>query len=287
MRFGIHVPRQRNLTSTAAYAQSIGCQAMQIFSGNPVGWPIGRLDPADRDGFVSIVGDSGIEPAIVHAPYVINLATAESKLRTRSRRALIDAAARAVDLAAGPLVVHAGNHMGLGSDAGIERAIETLDHVLDRAPEGARIAIEGGAGKGTEIGVTFEELARIVEPFPVERVGIVLDTAHLWALGYDLRSVPAVEAMLDEFEDGPGLHRLWAIHANDSLAELGSRRDRHSLWSEGLMGTRALRLLVRTRRLSGMPVIFEVPGDTEEFDRRRLRRMRRLDREARRREAGG
>jgi deoxyribonuclease-4 len=287
MRFGIHVPRQRNLTSTAGYARSIGCQAMQIFSGNPIGWRIGRLDPADRDGFASVVSDAGIEPVIVHAPYLINLAARESKLRTKSRQALVDAATRAVDLEAGLLVVHAGNHMGLGSRVGIERAIETLDYVLARGPQGARLGIEGGAGKGTEIGVTFEELRDIVEPFPAERVGIVLDTAHLWALGYDLRSASTVEAMLDEFEIGPGLHRLWAIHANDSLAELGSRRDRHALWSKGLMGMRALRLLVRTRGLSRMPVIFEVPGDTEALDRKRLRRMRRLDREARRREAVG
>lgn len=287
MRFGIHVPRQRNLTSTAAYARDIGCQAMQIFSGNPIGWRIAPLDPADRDGFVSLVVDSGIDPVLVHAPYLINLAAREDKLRTKSRRALLDVAVRTVDLVAGPLVVHAGNHMGLGSRVGIERAIETLEHARARAPQGVRIAIEGGAGKGTEIGVTFEELRDIVEPFPAERVGIVLDTAHLWALGYDLRSASTVEAMLDEFEDGPGLHRLWAIHANDSVAELGSRRDRHALWSEGLMGMRALRLLVRTPALSGMPVIFEVPGDTEAFDQKRLRRMRRLDREARRREAVG
>ncbi len=287
MRFGIHVPRQRNLTTTAEYARDIGCRTIQIFSGNPIGWRIGRLDAADRDGFVWAVSAAGIEPVIVHAPYLINLAARDRKLQSRSRRALIDAAVRAVDLAAGPLVVHAGNHMGAGSDAGIERAAATIGHALERAPQTARIAVEGGAGKGTEIGVTFEELVRIVGPFPADRVGVVLDTAHLWALGYDLRKRAAIESMLDEFDDGPGLERLWAIHANDSLADLDSRRDRHALWSDGLMGMRALRLLVRTRRLSDMPVIFEVPGDTPEFDRKRLKRMRRLDREARRREAGG
>jgi deoxyribonuclease-4 len=284
LRFGIHVPKQRNLTATAEHARDIGCRTIQIFSGNPVGWEIGRLDPADRDGFVSTVNAADIAPAFVHAPYLINLATGDRKLRARSRRALIDAAARAADLEAGPVVVHAGNHKGAGTAVGIRRAIATLQHTLGRARKTARIAVEGGAGKGTEIGITFEELATIVEPLAADRVGVVLDTAHLWALGYDLRKRAAIEAMLDEFDDRVGLPRLWALHANDSLADLGSRRDRHALWSEGLMSMRALRLLVRTERLRDMPVIFEVPGDAAEYDRRRLHRMRRLDREARRRE---
>jgi len=282
MRFGIHVPRKRSLTATAEYARDIGCGTIQIFSGNPIGWRIGGLEPRDRDGFVSTARDAGIAPVIVHAPYLINPASNDRRLRARSRRALVDAAARALALEAGPVVVHAGNHMGAGSESGIDRAVEMLGGVIERSDEGARIAVEGGAGKGTEIGVTFEELASLVGPFPSERVGVVLDTAHLWALGYDLRSRSAIDDMLDEFEAGPGLERLWAIHANDSLAELGSRRDRHSLWTEGRMGARALRLLVRTPRLSDTPVIFEVPGGTPEFDRRRLGRVRRLDREARR-----
>jgi len=282
MRFGIHVPRKRNLTATAAYARDIGCRTIQIFSGNPIGWATGRLDPEDRDGFVAVIHAAGIEPVLVHAPYLVNLAGRDPGLRARSRRALIDAAVRAADLEAGPVVVHAGNHMGAGSATGIRRALGTLEHALKRAPRGSRIAVEGGAGKGTEIGTSFEELANLVEPFPSDRVGVVLDTAHLWALGHDLRQRAAVEAMLDAFDAAVGLDRLWGIHANDSLAELGSRRDRHALWSRGIMGMKTLRLLVRTERLRGSPVVFEVPGETADFDRRRLRRMRRLDWEARR-----
>lgn len=282
MRFGIHVPRQRSLTATVEYARGIGCQTIQIFSGNPIGWRIGRLEARDRDGFVSGARDAGVAPVIVHAPYLINLASRDRTLRARSRRALVDAATRALELEAGPVVVHAGNHMGAGSESGVARAVETLEGVVDRSDERARIAVEGGAGKGTEIGVTFEELAMLVGPFPAGRIGVVLDTAHLWALGYDLRIRSAIDNMLDEFEAGPGLDRLWAIHANDSLAELGSRSDRHSLWTEGRMGMRTLRLLVRTPRLYDTPVIFEVPEDTPDSERKRLARVRRLDRQARR-----
>lgn len=287
MRFGIHVPKQADLPATARYAAEIGCETIQVFSGNPMSWTTGALDARERETFIEEIERARIGPVLLHTPYLINLATPDRRLQANSLRGLTAAMVRAHELSARTVIVHCGNHMGAGTDAGIDRAVHMLERALDRTPPESTVSLENGAGKGTEIGLSVDELARLVAPFPRERVGIVLDTAHLWALGYDLRAARAVEEMLDEFEGGPGLSRLWAIHANDSLAELGSRRDRHSLWSEGVMGMRALRLLVRTPRLSGMPMIFEVPGDTADFDRKRLRRMRRLDREARRREAAG
>lgn len=278
MRFGIHVPKQRNLTATAEYAREIGCQAAQIFSGNPVGWTIGRLDPADRDGFIRVVAEAGIQPVFVHAPYLINLATGDHKLRNSSRRGLVDALVRAHDLQAGPIVVHAGNHMGDGQDAGVDRAIETITWALERAPEDARLLVENGSGKGTEIGISFVELGRMIAPFPRSRVGVLLDTAHLWALGYDFRKGPAVTAMLAEFDREIGLDRLGGLHGNDSTAELGSHRDVHALWAEGRMGRVGLRNLVRQKALVDLALVFEIPGETRAFDTRRLASMRRLDR---------
>lgn len=277
MRFGIHVPRKRTLRATAEYAAAIGCQACQIFSGNPVGWRIGKLDRHDLEGFREEVASSDIAPVLVHAPYIINPATPHAALRASSRRALTQALDRTAALGVGPTVVHAGNHMGAGSAAGISRAIDLITEAVGRSAPGARLAIEGGAGKGTEIGVTFGELRALVEPFQSDRVGVVLDTAHLWALGYDLRDASAVAAMVDEFDRGPGLDRLWGIHANDSLADRGSRRDRHALWTEGRMGRKGLRNLVRVPEFGALPVVFEVPGETADFDRKRLSSMRRLD----------
>jgi len=277
VRFGIHVPRQRSLAATAAYAHDIGCDSFQIFSGNPVGWSIGKLDPADRDRFVAAVRTAGMGPILVHAPYLINMATGDRRLRRLSRRALTDAMTRAVELSAGPVVVHAGNHKGAGSAAGIDHAVRLIDAVLKEAPESATLAIEGGAGKGTEIGVTFDELAALVSPFPRARVGVLLDTAHLWALGHDLRDPEEVFGMLEALDAGPGIERLFGLHANDSDAELGSRRDRHALWTEGRMRRRGLRNLVGAPELAELPVVFEIPGDTPEFDRRRLASMRRME----------
>jgi deoxyribonuclease-4 len=282
LQFGIHVPKQRDLTATAEYAREIGCGACQIFSGNPVGWTIGRLDPADRDGFIEVVRDAGIRTVLVHAPYLINMASPDRTLQAKSTRALVDALTRASELRAGPVVVHAGNHKGDGSAAGVARAVSMITKALRDAPPDARLAVEGGAGKGTEIGVSFAELASLVEPFPAERVGILLDTAHLWALGHDMRSTAGLESMLSELDEGPGLPRLMGIHGNDSGADLGSRRDKHALWTEGRMGRRALRNLVKAPELAELPFVFEIPGETPEFDRKRIASMRRLERRVRR-----
>jgi deoxyribonuclease-4 len=276
MRFGIHVPRQRSLEATLGYASNIGCEAIQIFSGNPMSWDTGSLDRSDRDRFVLAMVRTGIEPILLHTPYLINLASPHRRLQVRSRAALVAALTRAHKLGAGPVVVHAGNHMGAGATAGIERAVRMIAHALRATPAAARVAIENGVGKGTEIGATISELARIVEDFPPDRVGLVLDTAHLWGVGYDLKKESAVARLVDEVDAGPGLNRLWAIHGNDSIAELGSRRDRHALWTEGRMGRTGLRRLVGCKALSHLPFIFEVPGETPEFDRRRLASMRRL-----------
>jgi deoxyribonuclease-4 len=278
MRFGIHVPRQRSLEATARYAGDCGCESIQIFSGNPMGWTIGALDEDDRDGFVAAVRDAGIRPVVVHSPYLINMAGPSRKLRARSLGAMTDGLARTVALEAGFFVVHAGNHMGDGAQRGIARAARMIERVLDRVPERAVLAVENGAGKGTEIGTTVDELHGIVSPFPAERVGILLDTAHLWAMGHDLRRREAWSELLDRLGSGPGLERLLGIHANDSHADLGSRIDRHALWNEGRMGRRGLRELVRRPELQDLPVIFEIPLESAEENLERNRSMRRLER---------
>ena len=278
MRFGIHVPKQADLPATARYAADIGCETFQLFSGNPMSWSTGRLASRERDGFILEIERAGIGPVLLHTPYVINLATPDKGLRANSLRGLAAAMVRAHELSVGPVVVHCGNHMGTGTDAGIERAVRILERVLDQTPPEATVALENGAGKGTEIGLSVDELARLVAPFPPDRVGIVLDTAHLWGLGFDLSRKPVLDQLVADLESGPGLGRVWAIHGNDSDADLGSRRDRHALWTEGRMGRKGLRNIVGCEALSPLPFIFEIPGETPEFDTERLASMRRLDR---------
>ena len=278
MRFGIHVPKQVNLPATARYAADIGCETIQLFSGNPMSWSTGRLTGRERDGFILEIERAGIGPVVLHTPYLINLATPVRDLQANSLRGLTAAMVRADELSAGPVIVHCGNHMGAGTDAGIERAVRMLERVLNQTPPESTVALENGAGKGTEIGLSVDELARLVAPFPRDRVGIVLDTAHLWGLGFDLSERPVLDRLVSDLESGPGLDRVWAIHGNDSDADLGSHRDRHALWAEGRMGRKGLRNIVGCDAFSHLPFIFEIPGETPEFDRRRLASVKRLDR---------
>jgi deoxyribonuclease-4 len=278
MRFGIHVPKQADLPATARYAADIGCETIQLFSGNPMSWSTGRLESRERDAFLREIELAGIGPVLLHTPYLINLATPDRRLCANSLRGLTAAMVRAHELSVGPVVVHCGNHMGAGTDAGIESAVRMLERVLDQTPPESTVALENGAGKGTEIGLSVDELARLVAPFPRDRVGIVLDTAHLWGLGFDLSRKPVLDQLVADLESGPGLDRVWAIHGNDSDADLGSRRDRHALWTEGRMGQKGLRNIVGCEALSHLPFIFEVPGKTPEFDTERLASMRGLDR---------
>ncbi len=278
MRFGIHVPRQADLPATARYAADIGCETIQLFSGNPMSWTTGALDAREREAFREEIEKARIAPVVLHTPYLINLATPDRKLQANSLRGLRAAMVRAHELSVGPVVVHCGNHMGTGTDSGIERAVRTLERVLDQTPPESTVALENGAGRGTEIGLSVDELARLIAPFPRDRVGIVLDTAHLWGSGFDLSRKPVLDQLVADLESGPGLDRVWAIHGNDSDADLGSHRDRHALWTEGRMGRKGLRNIVGCESLSHLPFIFEIPGETPEFDSERLTSMRRLDR---------
>jgi len=277
MRFGIHVPKQADLPATARYAADIGCETIQLFSGNPMSWTTGALDARERDAFIAEIETAGIGPVVLHTPYLINLATPDSDLHANSLRGLVAAMVRAHELSAGPVIVHCGNHMGAGTDEGIERAVRIIESVLDQTPPESTVALENGAGKGTQIGLSVDELTRLVAPFPRDRVGIVLDTAHLWGFGFDLLKKPVLDQLVADLKSGPGLDRVWAIHGNDSDADLGSRRDRHAFWTKGRMGRKGLRNIVGCEALSHLPFIFEIPGETPEFDTERLASIRRLD----------
>ena len=277
MRFGIHVPRQSSLPATARYAADIGCETIQLFSGNPMSWSTGRLDSGERDGFIEETERAGIDPVVLHTPYLINPASPDPALREKSLAGLVAAMTRAHELGAGPVITHCGNHMGEGPEAGIDRAVQMVGRALELAPPESTLALENGAGKGTEIGLSVDELTRLVTPHPADRVGITLDTAHLWGLGFDLAKKHVVDDLVAALASGPGMDRVWAIHGNDSSADLGSRRDRHALWSEGRMGRKGLRTVVGCEALSHLPFIFEIPGVTREFDKKRLKSMKRLD----------
>jgi deoxyribonuclease IV len=242
-------------------ARSIECTAMQIFVKNNMQWfarPLTRqeirgfLKHSQRDELLSIFG---------HANYLINLAATNPQFHANSLRALSEELIRADQLKLPFLVLHPGAHLGAGEEAGLEKIIESIDFVLSGIPKiKTRIALETTAGQGSSLGSRFEQLAYIIsrvrEP---ERLCVCLDTAHIFAAGYNLGSKSAVRNTFREFDRVIGRDRLVAIHVNDSKAARGSRVDRHEHIGKGKIGLEVFRFIIRDRRFREIPKVLETP----------------------------
>jgi deoxyribonuclease-4 len=240
-------------------AREIGCQALQVFCGNPRAWRAPRLEPAFAAAFRSELAAAGIEPLIVHAMYLINLAAPNERLYAASREAMIAELQRAVELGARYYVVHTGHHMGSGARAGRQRVAGCVREALSAVPNAPMVLLENTAGGGSSLGTSFEELAAMIEECADERVGVCLDTCHALAAGYEIRTRDGVAATLDELARTVGLERLRCLHVNDSKGELGSHRDRHEQIGRGCIGADGFRAFFSDQRLWNLPAILETP----------------------------
>jgi deoxyribonuclease IV len=242
-------------------ARSIECTAMQIFVKNNMQWfarPLTRqeirgfLEHIERDELLSIFG---------HANYLINLAATNAQFHANSLRSLSEELTRADQLRLPFLVLHPGAHLGAGEEAGLEKIIESIDCVLSGIPKiKTRIALETTAGQGSCLGSKFEQLAYIIDRVRApERLCVCLDTAHIFAAGYNLGSKSAVRNTFREFDRVIGSDRLVAIHVNDSKTARGSRVDRHEHIGKGRIGLEAFRFIMRDQRFRKIPKVLETP----------------------------
>ena len=247
----------RALDAAAAY----GCPVVQLFTKNAATWKEREISENEAQDFRRRRKELKIRYVAAHTAYLINLAAADSGKRRQSREALNREMARSSMLGIDGVVLHPGNHMGDGPAKGIQRIQEGIDRVLAAVPEApCSLLLETTAGQGTSIGRTFEELAEIRAGIESpERVGFCLDTAHVFAAGYDLRDDAAVEHTLAVFDRILGLDRLQLIHLNDSLKPPGSRVDRHAAIGRGEIGTAAFRRIMGEPRLEAVPKIIETP----------------------------
>ena len=241
-------------------ACSINCTAMQIFVKNNMQW---FARPLVKEEIRAFLNHRRAELASVfaHANYLINLAATNPQFHSNSLRALSEELTRADQLELPFLVLHPGAHLGMGEEAGLEKIIGSLDRVLAGIPKvKTRIALETTAGQGSCLGDKFEHFAHIIscvrEP---QRLCVCLDTAHVFAAGYDIGSEAATRKMLAQFDRTIGLDRLVAIHANDSKTTRGSRVDRHEHIGKGRIGLDAFRFIMRDRRLRKIPKVLETP----------------------------
>lgn len=256
---GCHLSTTKGYKAMGTTALEIGADTFAFFPRPPRGGAMRALDQADLDGLVSLMDEHGFGPLVAHAPYVYNLASAKEDVRERTRQTMVEDIER-LDLIPGCLYnFHPGAHVGQGAERGIELVAEGLNAVL-REGQRTPVLLETMAGKGSELGRSFEELAAIIDAVELDGlVGVCLDTCHISDGGYDVAA--DLGAVLDEFDATVGLDRLRALHLNDSKNPVGSHKDRHERLGQGTIGLALFEAVVREPRLAGLPMILETPCD--------------------------
>ena len=259
LRIGCHLSTADGYAAMADDAVSIGATTFAFFTRNPRGGNARELDEKDLAAFLSTLEEHGIGPLVAHAPYTMNLCSAKPETVEFARRAMREDLGRMERLPGHLYNFHPGSHVKQGADEGIRLICEGLNEVLVPG-QATTVLLETMAGKGTEVGRSFEELARIIDGVDHdELLGVCLDTCHVADAGYDI--VGDLGGVLDEFDRVIGLERLRALHLNDSKNPLGSHKDRHERIGAGTLGIDTFRAVVRESRLAGLPMVLETPQD--------------------------
>ncbi len=277
MILGAHVSTAGGVDKSPGNGLELGCQTIQIFTRNQRQWKAKPLTDSEVEGFRRERSRCGIGSTAAHASYLLNLGSPEPTVLARSREAFSQELERCRRLGLDFLVVHPGAHLGSGESAGLRAVAASLNRALEQDREACtRILLETTAGQGSSLGYRFEHLAEILSLVQApERVGVCVDTCHIFAAGYDLRDASAYHRTLDQLDRILGLSQVKAFHLNDSKRELGSRVDRHEHIGEGLIGAEGFKLLVKDRRFAGTPMILETPGGETHYGKN-LSRLRQL-----------
>ena len=264
---GAHMPTSGGLYKSLTAGKEIGCTAVQLFTCSPRQWFHPALKQPDIEAFLEAKAETGVGFTAAHDSYLINLAAPSEEVLSKSKRAFRTELDRANQLEIEWLVTHMGAHLNEGEDEALDRLAESLRDILkatDDAGYKVGIALETTAGQGTGLGWRFEQLGRILDAAgPHPRLGVCMDTCHIFVAGYDLRTPEAYEETWDLFEKYIGRATLKMIHANDTKKALGSRVDRHDHIGQGEIGEAGFRLLMQDRRLQHIPVIVETPESDE------------------------
>lgn len=282
---GRHMPTNSKPVKAAAIARQIGCNAVQIFASNPTGWRPTADNPTNCAAFAQATRECGLDPVVIHAPYLINLASPDEFIWEKSIVLLRWTLQRGAQLGAKYVVFHTGSHRGTGVEAGIARIAEALTLILPETPPEVMLLLENDVGAGNSLGHSFEQLGAILNLLPqyVQRLDVCLDTAHLWGAGHDISNTVSVQQVLQHFDEAVGLERLKVIHLNDTKMALGSHRDVHARIGEGIIGEEGLHALLCDPRLTHAAVLLETPIMTDddgkedwEHDTQHLQRVKKL-----------
>jgi deoxyribonuclease IV len=283
--FGGHCPG--GIKKALDNAHAFGMDAVQLFVQSPRAWRFPEHDPADLEAFRKRRDELGIKAVAVHALYLLNLASPKQDFYEKSVTTLRSTVDAACAIGAEAVVFHVGSHLGSGFEASLERVVPALAEALERCSETTWLCMENTAGTGGTIGRSLEELAALYEALDHHpRLGVCLDSCHLFASGYDVTDRGELDKMLAQLDELIGLDRLRCLHVNDSKTPLGSNRDRHDNIGEGLMGE-GLGVFLAHPKLKGLPAYLEVPGtDGHGPDAEQTKKLRELYARATKRGSG-
>lgn len=270
---GCHLSSAKGWARMGENALGIDADTFQFFTRNPRGSKAKAVDEADMSALRALIKDKRFAPLLGHAPYTMNACAADPRLRDLARDMMsADLAMLERYLPDSRYNFHPGSHVGQGVDKGIEHVTEMLNHIL-RPDRNVTVLLETMAGQGSEVGGTFEEIGRIIKGVnSPEKLGVCLDTCHIWGAGYDIAD--DLDGVLRRFDRDIGLKRLHAVHLNDSVNPLGSRKDRHARIGEGTIGWDALVAVITHPELRHVPFYLETPNDELSGYADEIRRLR-------------
>jgi deoxyribonuclease-4 len=273
--FGGHVGG--SVKAAPERAEAIGADALQLFVQSPRAWRFPNHDPEVLGSFEERARTAGMEAWIVHAIYLCNFASPDEEIYGKSVSTLRSTVDTACAIGAEGVVFHVGSHLGSGFEAGLDRAAPAIEQVLERCSDTTWLLIENSAGTGGTMGRSIDEIAQLIDRLHGHpRLGVCLDSCHLWASGADVTDAAVLDALLDEFDRLIGLDRLRALHVNDSVTPLGSNRDRHANLKEGVIGD-GLATFLGNRRLQDLPAIVETEGQQGKgADEHEIKKLREL-----------
>lgn len=265
MLIGNHLSASKGYAAMGKAALALDANTFAFFTRNPRGGKAKEIDEKDVEKFLNFAKEHEFGKIVAHAPYTMNLCAAKEDVRSFSKEMLLDDLKRMEYTPYNYYNFHPGAHVGQGAEKGIVLIAEALNEAL-KPEQTTTVLLETMAGKGTEVGRTFEELREILDRVELnDKMGVCLDTCHVWDGGYDI--VNDLDGVLNEFDRVIGLDRLKAVHFNDSMNDCGSHKDRHAKIGEGKIGAEAMRRIALHPLLEGRPFILETPNDDEGYRR--------------------
>jgi deoxyribonuclease IV len=277
LKVGVHVSISGSIDQAVDRAQEYGCDTFQMFTRNPQGWKFGDLDPEQVKKFREKLGQSKISPIVDHMPYLPNLSCPEDEIYDKSVASFAAEVDRCGTLGISYLVVHLGSHLGKGREVGLERIGSALGIGAKRAKGDLRILLENMAGTKNSMGSNFQDIREILDSVKKrERLGVCLDTCHLYAAGFDVQSERGVQQTMAKFNEVVGFDTLKAVHLNDSKGGLGSGLDRHENIGKGYIGEKGFRAILHHSAVKELPMILETPADEPNDVLNDLRMVRKL-----------